>query len=70
MRQPSVSFMLDLPQNIYDDMVLISRREVKSVNDVIIGILEGFIAQGQQQELYPEYPLIPSPDWDYNRIEK
>lgn len=70
MRQSSVSFMLDLPQNIYDDMVLISRREVKSVNDVIIGILEGFVAHGQQQELHPEYPLIPSPDWDYNRIEK
>jgi hypothetical protein len=68
--EPTVTVNIDLPQNVYDQIILISRREVKTINATIIDTLKSGLAANPSDDMYPDYPLGPSPDWDYNRMKK
>jgi len=55
---------LDLPQNIYDEIVLLSHDQHKSINQIIVEALEISMAASHRDYNQPEYyPLGPSP-WE------
>jgi len=67
MTEPFIPLSLELPQNIYDEIVLISRREVRTVNDILLDVIRAGLNCNPNGDMYPDYPLGPAPDWDYNK---
>lgn len=61
MHQP-IPVTVELPQHIYDQILLISRSWNKSFNEALVFALESAL-QNHHEQGYPEYPLGPAP-WE------
>ena len=70
MAEPVISLTIELPQNIYDEIMLMSRRQVRTVNDTVADVIRAGLNCNPSGDMYPDYPLGPAPEWDYNRMKK
>ncbi|HMM22659.1 MAG TPA: hypothetical protein PKA10_18225 [Selenomonadales bacterium] len=62
----TVHVSLDLPQNVYDGIVLLAQYQHKTIHQFIVDALEVSLAANRRDCSQPEYyPLGPSP-WESN----
>lgn len=63
MNEETVPITLDLPQNIYDDVILLANARSKTPGQIITEALDTMLRSSLHGPAYPDYPLGP-PQWE------